>query len=117
MDASLQSETQWAVRERDVATYAYRVDGKTMTLSFKINYSSILGPPTRELFLRLPAGYLVHRGAANAVWMASRPMKEMGYVTVHPGGDVAVVHRTSEEPFPNEDGCFFLFGQLVLEVQ
>ncbi|MEQ1909997.1 MAG: 6-hydroxymethylpterin diphosphokinase MptE-like protein [Vicinamibacterales bacterium] len=112
-----QSETKWAVRESDVATYAYRVDGKTMTLSFKINYSSILGPPTRELFLRLPAGYRVNRGAANAVWMASQPMKEMGYVTVHPGGDVAVVHRVSEAPFPTEDGCFFLFGQLVLEVQ
>ena len=110
-------ETRWAVRESDVATYAYRVDGKTMTLSFKINNSSILGPPARELFLRLPAGYRGHRGAANAVWMASQPMKEMGYVTVHPGGDVVVVHRSSEGSFPKEDGCFFLFGQLVLEVQ
>ena len=112
-----QSETTWTVQEKDVVTYAYRVDGKTMTLSFKINYSSILGPPTRELFLRLPAGYRVQRGAANAVWMASRPIKEMGYVTVHPGGDVVVVHRSSETSFPNEDGWFFLFGQLVLEVQ
>ena len=112
-----QSETTWTVQEKDVVTYAYRVDGKTMTLSFKINYSSILGPPTRELFLRLPAGYRVQRGAANAVWMASRPIKEMGYVTVHPGGDVVVVHRSSETFFPNEDGWFFLFGQLVLEVQ
>ena len=114
---SAQSETKWTVQEKDVVTYAYRVDGKTMTLSFKINYSSILGPPTRELFLRLPGGYRVQRGAANAVWMASRPLKEMGYVTVHPGGDVVVVHRSSETFFPNEDGWFFLFGQLVLEVQ
>ena len=112
-----QSDATWTVQEKDVVTYAYRVDGKTMTLSFKINYSSILGPPTRELFLRLPDGYRVQRGAANAVWMASRPIKEMGYVTVHPGGDVVVVHRSSETFFPNEDGWFFLFGQLVLEVQ
>jgi hypothetical protein len=107
----------WQVAESNVGTFAYKVDGKTMMLSFKINSSTLAGAPSWELFIRLPGNYLVARGAANAVWLGSRPVKEMGYITVHPGHDFAVIHRSNEERFPLEQDDFFVFGQLLLEVQ
>lgn len=107
----------WQVAESNVGTFAYRVDGKTMVLSFKINHSTLAGEPSRELFMRLPGNYVAARGAANAVWLGSRPIKETGYATVHPGHDFIVVHRGNEEPFPLERDDFFVFGQLLLEVQ
>lgn len=108
---------QWHVRDRGSVAYSYRVDGKTLMLSFKINRSTIEGPPTRQLFVRLPAGYLVARGTASAVWVANRIFKEMGYATAHPGHDRIVIHRANEEPFPQEDGYFYVFGQMFLEIQ
>jgi len=108
---------QWQVDEGGVGTYAYRLDGKTMMLSFKINHSTVKGKPERELHLRLPGSHIAARGAANAVWIGTQPAKEMGYATVHPGHDFIAVHRSNEEPFPMEEGYFFLFGQLVIEVQ
>jgi hypothetical protein len=107
----------WQVAESNVGTLAYKVDGKTMTLSFKINHSTLAGEPSKELFIRLPGNYVAARGAANAVWIGTRPIKETGYVTVHPGHDAVVFHRGNEEPFPLERDDFFLFGQLLLEVQ
>jgi hypothetical protein len=107
----------WQVAESNVGTFAYKVDGKTMALSFKINHSTLAGEPSKELFMRLPGNYVAARGAANAVWVGSRPIKETGYATVHPGHDFIVVHRGNEEPFPLERDDFFVFGQLLLEVQ
>lgn len=108
---------QWLVQDDGRLVYSYRVEGKTMMLSFKISRSTIVGPPTRQLFLKLPAGYLVARGTANAVYIGSRIVREMGYATVHPGQDRVVIHRGNEEPFPVEDGFFFVFGQMFLEIQ
>jgi hypothetical protein len=112
-----QEPLEWRVTESNVGTCAYKVDGKTMMLSFKINHSTLSGGPARELFMRLPGHYVAARGAANAVWFGTRPIKETGYVTVHPGHDAVVFHRGNEEPFPLERDDFFVFGQLVIEVQ
>ncbi|MFN7914075.1 MAG: 6-hydroxymethylpterin diphosphokinase MptE-like protein [Vicinamibacterales bacterium] len=108
---------QWHVQDDGRLVYSYRIDGKTMMLSFKISRSTIVGPPTRQLFLKLPAGHLVARGTASAVYIGSRIVREMGYATVHPGHDKIVIHRGNEEPFPVEDGFFFVFGQMFLEIQ
>lgn len=111
-----QGEVPWTVQESNVVTYAYRIEGKTMMLSFKIHNSRLLGSPG-ELHLGLPAGYTVARGAANPVWIGSKAVREPGYATVHPGHDFVVILRGSEELFPYEDGGFCVFGQLTLEVQ
>lgn len=108
---------EWKVQEQNVATFAYRMDGKTMTLSFKINCSTLSGYPSNELFLRIPGGYRAARGCANAVWISSTAGKEMGYVTTHPGLDVIVVFRATEMNYPIVNDWFFVFGQLTLEVQ
>lgn len=107
----------WSVGEADVATYAYRVDGKTMTMAFKINHSSLDGVPSNELCLRIPGHYLPARGMANPIWLCSHSGKECGYATVHPGHDLVVLFRATEEHFPIERGDFFVFGQLTFEVQ
>jgi hypothetical protein len=108
---------QWSVSEPNVATYAYRVHGKTMTLAFKINHSTLDGQPANELCLRIPGNYLPARGMANPIWMCSHSGKECGYATVHPGLDLVVLFRATEEHFPIERGDFFVFGQLTFEVQ
>ena len=113
-----QDPMRWVVPDNSAAdSYAYRIDGKTLMLSFKFHFSHLLGAPSREIYMRLPAGYLPARGTANAVWIGTRALKEMGYATVHPGLDVVVIHRANEEPFPIEDGHCSVFGQVTLEVQ
>lgn len=114
---------EWSVGESSVVTYAYRVHGKTMTLVFKIENSTLEVDsssnqiPSNEIHLRIPDHYLPARGTANAIWMGSVAGRECGYATVHPGLDVVVVFRGSEDQFPLDPGCFCLFGQLTFEVQ
>lgn len=112
-----QTPMRWVVPDHAASTYSYRVDGKTLMLSFKLYYTHLLDEPSREIYLRLPAGYLPARGTANAVWIGTRVLREMGYATVHPGLDVLVVHRGNEDVFPIEDGHCSLFGQITFEVQ
>lgn len=107
----------WKVSQAGVSTYAYRIDGKTMTLSFKIIRSALTGGPAKELFIKIPGNYLPHRTMANTVWMRTISQAECGYATVHPGLDRVVVLRATEDYFPTEPTSFFLFGQLTFEVQ
>lgn len=46
----------WTVGSGDVATYAYLLVGKTMTVSFNIQNSSVGGTPSSELRIAIPAG-------------------------------------------------------------
>ena len=108
---------EWKVDETNVGTLAYRIDGKTLLLSFKINNSTLAGYPTNELYLRLPAGCLAARGAANPVWVGSPSGKEIGYATIHPGESLLIVYRSGEERFPIDAGYFFVFGQMTIEIQ
>jgi len=108
---------QWKVTEKGVMTYAYRVQGKTMTLSFKIDESTLAGLPANELYIRIPANYLPNRSMANPIWLGSQLGKECGYLTVHPGRPFLVLFRETEGLFPIEPKNFVAFGQLTFEVQ
>ena len=107
----------WNVGEANVVTYAYRLQGKTMTLAFKVVNSALEGIPANELYLRIPDHYLPQRSIANAIWLGGLAGKECGYATVHPGFDRVVMFRGNEERFPVDPGGFCLFGQLTFEVQ
>ncbi len=108
---------EWLASEGNVVTYAYRVEGKTMTLSFRLKKTTLRGVPAKEIYLKIPAGYLPNRSMSNVFWMQSLSHKEIGYVTVNPGFDRVILRRTTEELFPIEHGNFFAFGQLTFEVQ
>jgi hypothetical protein len=54
---------------------------------------------------------------ANTVWLRSWSGRQIGYATVHPGLNYAVILRATEEQFPTEPEAFFVFGQLTFEVQ
>jgi len=116
-DFSAHAPLQWEVDAQNVDSFAYRIDGKTMMLSFKVNFSSLTGYPSNELFLRIPGGHRAARGTANTIWMNSLSGKEVGYATTHPGLDVIVLFRASELNFPIENKWFFVFGQMTLEIQ
>lgn len=114
---SAKAPLAWRVGEKSVVTYAYRVHGKTMTLAFKIEFSTLEGRPSNELHLRIPGSRLPAREMGNPIWIGSPTIKECAYVTVHPGDAVAVLFRQREETFPIEAGYFFLYGQLTFSVQ
>ena len=107
----------WKVAPEHVTTFAYRVQGKTMTLSFKIARSVLAGQPSGEIYLKIPGNHLPHRSMANTVWLRSMSGRTSGYATVHPGLNYVVVLRESEDAFPVEPNAFFVFGQITFEVQ
>lgn len=108
---------QWVVDEKNIVTYAYRIEGKTMMLSFKVSCSTLTGYPSNELYLKIPGGHRAARGTANTIWISSHSGKETGYATTHPGLDLIVLFRATEDNFPIVNEWFFVFGQMTLEIQ
>jgi hypothetical protein len=108
---------QWVVPPEAVRTFAYVLQGRTMTLSFAIYNSALHGTGSNELYLRVPDNYLPARTVANAIWIASLGYRETGYVTTHRGLDVLVLFRGSETAFAPDPIGLCVLGQITFEVQ
>ncbi|HTV03198.1 MAG TPA: 6-hydroxymethylpterin diphosphokinase MptE-like protein [Luteitalea sp.] len=108
---------QWVVPPEAIRTYAYVLQGRTMTLSFTISGASVQGVTTNEIYVRIPDDYLPARSVVNAVWIGTSGYKEMGYARTHRGLPMVVVLRASEVNFGPETGGFSVFGQITFEVQ
>jgi hypothetical protein len=112
-DAPTDSLNRLAVRSastRLVERFQVAADGKTMTLSFKIDESTLAGMPSNELYIRIPGNYLPNRSMANPIWLGSQLGKECGYLTVHPGRPFVVLFRETEGLFPIEPKNFVVFA-------
>lgn len=108
---------EWDVAASAVTTFAYVMQGRTMTLSFAIHDSALRGTGGNELYIRIPDGYLPSRTIANAIWIGSLGYREMGYMTTHPGMDVLVLFRASEAAYAPDPIGLCIFGQITFEVQ
>jgi hypothetical protein len=108
---------QWVVPPEAVRTYAYVLQGRTMTLSFTISGASVQGVTANELYLRVPDDYLPARSVVNAIWIGTSGYKEMGYARTHRGLPMVVLLRASEVNYGPETAGFSVFGQITFEVQ
>ena len=108
---------EWVVPPEAVRTFAYVLQGRTMTLSFAIYNSALHGNGSNELYLRIPDHYLPARTVANAIWIASLGYRESGYATTHRGLDTLVLFRSSEAAFAPDPIGLCVLGQITFEVQ
>ena len=59
----------WTVDSGDVATYKYTVIGQTMTVMFYLNNTTVGGTPNTQLYIKVPAGYVIGAAGASTVYI------------------------------------------------
>jgi hypothetical protein len=84
----------WNVEVGDLATYAYWLDGATLTFSLYINASSVGGSPS-QLLVALPAGFICLRAAALPVVWAPAGANEMAFASMTAPGTTVGISRVA----------------------
>lgn len=77
----------WTVTAPNVVTLAYMVIGKTMTIAFEINDTSVGGAVYTQLLMTLPAGVTATRTMRNQIRIKDNGVIRPGNATVETGNN------------------------------
>lgn len=106
----------WTVEIADQATLAYTLIGKTMTVSFYINDTTVAGTGS-VLQIRIPGGFLAKRAMANACALYDNATFEIGFVSVDAGGGTINIRRPAAANWTASANSTTVLGQLAFEVE
>jgi hypothetical protein len=108
----------WTVASGDIDTYAYTLVGKTMTVSFYINTSTVGGTPSTDLLIAIPGGLLAAKKALNPVVINDNGGGIAGgYAQVTVGGSTIGISKLAGGNWTAATNTTYVFGQITFEVQ
>jgi hypothetical protein len=105
----------WTVGAADVETYAYTLCNRTMTLTFKINSSSVGGIPNSLLKIRIPGEKVSSRGVLSMCRIAN-PSASVGICYVEEGATHLYIRRNDLSDFVAGQKDVAVQGQLTFEI-
>jgi hypothetical protein len=106
----------WTVQSADVGTYAYTLDGRTMTLAFTLNGTSVGGTPSSILRMTIPAGKVATK-AMNVMVRASdngTPVTAWAYTDI--SGIYINVQKIDFSNWAASTNATTIQGQITFEV-
>lgn len=106
----------WSVDPSDVQTYAYHLDGRTMTVSFKINNSSICGQPDYLLRMKIPAGKVASRSMLIPAYIIDNVGIKSAFCTVEPGSRYIEIQPIDLSRLSLTTNRTTVVGQITFEI-
>lgn len=108
----------WTLQAGDVGTLAYRLQGKTMTVVFVLNTTTVGGTVNTTLQIGNGAwgGYVATRQAVNACAYLLNGSVAAGLVQVAAGGTAIQIQKTDSTNFALSTNLTYVFGQITFEV-
>lgn len=111
------SSATWVLAGADQATLAYSLVGKTMSLAYTVNTSTVTGSPT-SLRLAIPGGFTANRQIfANAKLTEDNASFTSITASVNVAGTVVVLNKDDGAAFANTTDLTGIRGQIVFEIQ
>jgi hypothetical protein len=107
----------WTVEAGDVATFAYRINGKTMTVAFVLDTTTIGGTANFILFITIPAGKVAAKTMSNPVWILNNGTYEIGRVSVAASGTSLNILRPNVANFALSTNNNSVYGFIAFEIQ
>lgn len=89
----------WTVASGDVVTFAYSQTGKTMTVWFYVQTTTVAGTLNTSLQITIPAGATGARFAVNGAYVNDNGTASMGFAQVSDGGTVITVVKVNVANF------------------
>lgn len=107
----------WTVGSGDVATYAYTIQGKTMTVAFGLNTTSVGGTPSTELRIAIPAGKTATKVIVNAVMaLDNGAIVNDAYAITPAGGTYIAIGKYTGANWSAATDSTYIGGQITFEI-
>jgi hypothetical protein len=107
----------WTVESGDVTTYAYRIDGKMMTVLVTIATTTVGGTPNTQLRIAVPAGRTSAKRVINPCFLLDNNVRATGYLDVGAGATFITVNRTDTSNFTASTNLTYVYGEITFEIQ
>lgn len=116
-DFTANGSMTWTLQAGDVATYAYRIDGKMMTVLVTLATTTVGGTLNSQLLVKVPAGRTAAKRAINPCFLIDNNARASAYLDVAVGGTVISVNRLDGANFTASTNLTAVYGQITFEIQ
>lgn len=107
----------WTVASGDVATYAYNIIGKMMTVIFALETTSVTGTPGTYLQIAIPASKTATKQTANACGVViDNNTRKTGIMDVLANGTIIRVYLTDTANWASSTDLTYVIGQITFEI-
>jgi hypothetical protein len=106
----------WTVQNTDVATYAYTLLNRTMTLSFSFDNTSVGGTPDYVLRIKIPNGKVATKAMSSKVRLLDNSTPADAWCYTSAGGTWVDIQREDFATFSASTNATTVQGQITFEV-
>lgn len=110
-----QSSGTWTVAAGDVATYAYRLSGRAMTIAFVFVTTTCATTPA-SLRVAIPGGMTATKSIGNPVFLLDNGAKTTGLCSTSAAAAFVSIERTDGAAFANSTDNTYIYGEITIEV-
>jgi hypothetical protein len=105
----------WTVDSADQVRFSYLLSGKTITVSFWFNSTSLTGTATNEIRITIPAGKVSAAYSAGIVWI-NNPGSLAGVINAPGGQTYLQIYKIDQSAFTLATNTFLLSGTFTFEI-
>lgn len=105
----------WTVQSGDITALAYTLVGKTMTVAFSIDTSSVIGTGM-TLIIPIPGGFTSARTVEVAIHILDNLVRTTGYAFVSAGTTTISFRRTNEANFAASADGTYIRGEIAFPI-
>jgi hypothetical protein len=116
-DFTANGSMAWTVEAGDVTTYAWRQDGKLMTMLVTLATTTVGGTLNSQLLVRIPGSRVAAKRAINPCFLLDNNARASGYLEVAAGGTNIIVQRVDGSNYTASTNQTSVFGQITFEIQ
>jgi len=106
----------WTVEAGDYTTLAYVIIGKMMTLSFRINDTTVGGTPNTNLQILIPGSKTATKGMYNAFHYLDNGTNGIGKVWTTAGGTLITLQKPDSSNWAASTNATHAQGQIMFEI-
>lgn len=116
-DFTANGSMTWTVESGDVTTYAYRIDGKMMTVLVTLATTTVGGTANTQLQIKVPASRTAAKRSINPCFVLDNNVRATAYFDVAAGGTNITVNRTDGANWTLSTNLTYVYGQITFEIQ
>ena len=110
------SSMTWTVAAGDVATHAYTITGKTMTVNFVLNGTTVGGTPNFALQMAIPASKTATKAVQVPAYMIDNGTRGLGFASVAAGGTQISIIKSDASNWAASTDATYVYGSITFEI-
>jgi len=113
-DYTANGSMTWTVAGGDVTTMAYIINGKTMTVSFAIDTTTVGGTPSTQLLIAIPASKTATKSMYAPCYISDNSTPSIGFVIA--SGTSLTIAKVDVSNYAASTDATSVRGQITFEI-